>query len=124
MLFLAVTQEVGQLAIAIVQTVPVPVGNGVKACVPTTKGAVFVIYWIFPAITHIFLTIFTLIKAWKMSGNIAGTSVPSRIWSVVFSRYGLIFPICIVLVEITQIIFYLVADDMQRAVSNDSFSTL
>lgn len=128
MLFFSVVQFVGQLAVALVQTIPVPVGNGVKACVPTTKSEVFIIYWILPTACHFLITIFTFIKAWELAAmnTIASggnhTSMASRIWNVVFSRYGLVFPICFVVVETVQIIFYLVADDMQRAVSLSLFS--
>lgn len=122
MLFFSLVQFVGQLAVALVQTVPVPLGNGVKACVPTTKSTVFIIYWLLPAASHAFIAIFTFIKAWDLAAvnngsSGASTMAPlSRIYQVVFSRFGLVFPITIVIVEITQIIFYVVADDMQRAV--------
>lgn len=117
MLLLATAQIIGQITVAVLQTVPVPIGNGVKTCVPTTKGTIFVLYWILPAVAHFFLALFTFIKAWRLTSEDSSPSIASRIWSTVFSRYGLIFPICIVLVEFTQIIFYLVADEMQRAVS-------
>ncbi|KAK9899743.1 hypothetical protein P389DRAFT_3477 [Cystobasidium minutum MCA 4210] len=116
MLLLATAQIIGQITVAVLQTVPVPIGNGVKTCVPTTKGTIFVLYWILPAVAHFFLALFTFIKAWRLTSEDSSPSIASRIWSTVFSRYGLIFPICIVLVEFTQIIFYLVADEMQRAI--------
>lgn len=124
MLLFSIVQLVGQLAVALVQTVPVPVGNGVKACVPTTKSTVYVIYWLLPVVNHVFISVITFIKAWELAAISTGSSgaksltLLPRCHQVIFSRFGLVFPITIVIVEIAQVIFYLVADDMQRAVSD------
>lgn len=116
MLFFTGAQLTGQLAVTLVQTIPVPIGIGVKACIPTTKGSIFVIYWIFPLAAHLFLTLFIFIKSWQLSASSSGFTTFARIQAVIFTRNGLVFPICVVLVEIAQIIFSLVVEDMQRAV--------
>jgi hypothetical protein len=115
-------QFIGMIVVSITETLPVVIGHGVKACVPTTKSDVFIIYWIVPAAVHLFITIVTFIKAWELTAiNAHEVTIASRFKAVLFSRFGLVFPVCIMIVEVVQIVFYLTANSMQRAVSRHTF---
>lgn len=107
------------LAVSFIETQPVPIGTGVRACIPTSSGDTFVLYWVFPAISLAFITGLSVIKAAKHVNDAsgAGASIADKVWQVAFTEYGQVFPICATGICVVQIVFYLVADEMKRAVS-------
>lgn len=118
-LLLALAAQVGgMLALSFTETRPVPIGNGIKACVPTSHGRAFALYWIFPAVNLLTITALSLARAVKEAAKAGSTAGPlDQAWQIAFTGYGQVFPVCATIICIVQIVFYLVADEMQRAVS-------
>ena len=117
MLLAMLGQVAGMLAISFTETQPVPIGNGIKACVPNSSGDLFVLYWILPTVSIGFITVLSLVKSCKLARKYEPkASAMTRVWQVLFSKYGQIFPISVVAICVVQIIFYLTADEMKRAV--------
>ena len=118
MLFAAAGQVGGMLAVSFIETRSVPIGNGIKACIPTSSGDLFVLYWVFPTVNIGLVTILSLAKSFKLvKVTDPSASLVDKTHQVMFSKYGQIFPICVAMICITQVIFYLVANEMKRAVS-------
>lgn len=111
-------QQAGTLAVALTQTTAAPIFATQAACIPASEGKGYVLYWIFPALSHTVITILTVIRSWELvQAKHSGYSGGERLSALLVTRYGQLFPIGIIAIEVFQIIFYLAADEMLRAVS-------
>jgi hypothetical protein len=108
------------LVIAIEKTTSYSLATGIKACVATAEqGELYVAYWILPLVAHLFIFSFSFAKAWEVvSFHNPASSVADRAWQVVVTKYGQIYPLLVMVVDLAQIIYFLSASDMQRAVSH------
>lgn len=117
-LFLTAIQWAAMLAVAVIKTTSFPFSTSIKACIPTSNGgSLYILYWIFPAVVHLFLTVFMMVRGWELVAiNDPSASLSNRAWQVMGNRYGQIFPVLVLLVELIQIVFYASVDDTLRAV--------
>lgn len=119
MAILAALQEVGMLAASLTQTKAVPTIPGhVTVCVPYSTTTLSLLYWIFPTIAHSFIFLFSFVRAWEgVHVQHSQAMTASKLYKVMISSYGLLFMASIIVIELTQIFFWLAADSMLKAVS-------
>lgn len=120
MTFLAISQTAVAICIGISQTHAIPIYPGyVDACVPTSDSNLYVLYWVLPLLVHTFITVFTMVRAYEIIGlKQPSSTVGQKAWAVVVSKYGQIFPLMIITIEIFQVAFYVSTTGTLKAVSD------
>lgn len=119
MLFLTVIQGAIQIAIGISQTQSIALYPGyVSSCCPTSSSTLYILYWIAPALVHAFIMIFTMVRAWEvLTVKNPHATGGQKLWAIVVTRYGQIFPMLMIVIEIFQIIYYVAVNGTLKVIS-------
>ena len=119
MLFMGIAQTAVTICIGISQTHSIPIYPGyVDGCFAAADSGLYIVYWIVPLLVHSFITVFTVVRAYEVIGlKNPSSTVWQRMWQVFTSKYGQVFPLLIIFVEIFQVAFYVSTEDTLRAVT-------